>query len=240
MKYMDKLKQRSLEQYSSKFEIEQLKELYESVDIFVKVAFEKVTPDLVLDMPEVSPNQSDNTRHASVVARYQALKQFGIDFGVPEIPLKTKWVLDTTGNKGDSIRYVATGIIPAEWRARIISTYAVYSLIKDILGITNGLDVDRVPDENNHLVKKLEPNREWNKEGLAHPELLPAVIDQFTRRLIEYRIDNAEYYKKIPGQSYSFETNSRNTGSTPNADGKVSMEELTKIIRMVTAALSQK
>ncbi len=57
---------------------------------------------------------------------------------------------------------------------------------------------------------------------------------------MEHRVDNVGYYEQMSGQPYTVEEFSRLCGNPVNTDGKVSIEELTNIIRTVTAALSQK
>ncbi len=75
---MDTLKQKSLEKYTSQFEAKELQGLYESIGHFLDISVEKVTPEMVLNMPEINEKEVLSTNKASVLARCRALMAFGI------------------------------------------------------------------------------------------------------------------------------------------------------------------
>ncbi len=133
-----------------------------------------------------------------------------------------------------------SAFVSNEWRSRVISTYAVYTLLPEVLGLTQGLGVKKQLDENGHQIKSPFQIKDWDKEVINNPKTLPAYAEYLFNRLMEHRVDTVGYSQKIPGLPYSMETHSRRCGNPVNADGKVSIEELTNIIKIVTQAIENR
>ena len=54
-------------------------------------------------------------------------------------------------------RHVQAGFVSDKWRSNVITTFAVYKLIPEFLGLTSGLGVKKRLDESGFQVKDLFP-----------------------------------------------------------------------------------
>ncbi len=141
---METLIPKSLEKYTSQFEVKELKALYESIGYFLDIAVEKVTPEMVMNMPEISEKDNFSTSKAGVLARYHALRVFGI-YPEENDVLDYEFVLESADDGMD------------QRRSNVITTFAVYKLIPEFLGLTSGLGVKKRLDESGFQVKDLFP-----------------------------------------------------------------------------------